>query len=79
MGLVGLGTLFALGEDMATLLLVNLGGLGTVFGLGEDMATLVLVNLGELGTMFIISMVWLALVVKWPCKWLLLEMAFVLG
>ena len=79
MSLVGLGTLFALGEDMAALLLVNLGGLGTVFGLGEDMAALVLVNLGELGTMFIISMVWLALVVKWPCKWLLLEMAFVLG
>ena len=45
------------GENMAALLLVNLGGLGTVFGLGKDMAALVLVNLGELGTMFIVSMV----------------------
>ena len=71
--------MFALGEDMATLALVNLGGLGTVFGPGEDMVALVLVNLGELGTMFIVSMVWLVLVVRWPCKWLLLEMAFVLG
>jgi len=66
------------GENMAALLLVNLG-LGTVFGLGKDMAALVLVNLGELGTVFIVSGVWLALVVRWPCKWLLLEMAFVLG
>ena len=49
--------MFALGEDMAALALVNLGGLGTVFGLGEDMATLVLVNLGELGTVFIVSVV----------------------
>jgi len=78
-GLVGLGTLFAPSEDMVALLLVNLGGLGIVFGLGEDMATLVLVYLGELGTAFIVSVVWLALVVRWPCKWLLLEMAFVLG
>ena len=79
MGLVGLGTLFALGEDMVALLLVNLGGLGTMFGLDEDMAALVLVNLGGLGTVFVVSVVWLVLVVRWPCKWLQLEMAFILG
>ena len=78
-GLVGIGIVFALGEDMAALALVNLGGLGTVFGPGEDMAALVLVNLGELGTVFVVSVVCLALVVRWPCKWLLLQMAFVLG
>ena len=79
MGLVALGIVFALGEDMAVLALVNLGGLSTVFGPGEDMVALVLVNLGELSTVFVVSMVWLVLVVRWPCKWLLLEMAFVLG
>jgi hypothetical protein len=75
----GLGVLFALGVDMATLFLVYLGGLGTVFGTGEAMAALVLVNLGGVGTVFVASVVWLALLVRWPCSWLLLEMAFVLG
>ena len=71
--------MFALGGDMAALALVNLGGLGTLFGPGEDMAALDLVNLGELGTVFVVYVVWLALVVRWLCKWLLLEMAFALG
>jgi hypothetical protein len=59
--------------------LVNLGGLGTLFGQGKDMAALVLVNLGGLATVFVVFVVWLVLVVTWPCSWLLLEMAFVLG
>jgi hypothetical protein len=75
----GLGVLFALGVDMATLFLVYLGGLGTVFGTGEAIDALVLVNLGGVGTVFVVSVVWLALLVRWPCSWLLLEMTFVLG
>jgi len=68
----GLGTVFAPGVDMATLFLVYLGGLGCVFGIGEDMAGLVLVTLGGVGTVSVVSMVWLPLVVRWPCSWLLL-------
>jgi len=75
----GLGTVFAPGVGMATLFLVYLGGLGCVFGIGEDMAGLVLVTLGGVGTMSVVSMVWLPLVVRWPCSWLLLEMAFGFG
>jgi hypothetical protein len=78
-GVGGLGNVFAPNEDMATLFLVNLGGLGTLFGPGKDMVALGLVNLGGLGIVFVVSMVWLVLVVTWPCSRLLLEMAFVLG
>jgi len=75
----GLGTVFAPGVGMATLFLVYLGGLGCVFGIGEDMAGLVLVTLGGVGIASVVSMVWLPLVVRWPCSWLLLEMAFGFG
>ena len=75
----GLGTVFAPGVGMATLFLVYLGGLGCVFGIEEDMAGLVLVTLGGVGTVSVVSVVWLPLVVRWPCSWLLLEMAFGFG
>jgi len=75
----GLGIVFGLGANMAALVLVNLGGLGTMFGIGEDMAGLVLVTLGGVGTVSVVSVVWLPLVVRWPCNWLLLEMAFGFG
>lgn len=75
----GLGIVFAPGIDMAALFLVYRGGLGTVFGTGADMAGLVVVIVGVLGTVFVVSVVWLAVVVSWPCSWLVLEMALVLG
>jgi len=37
------------------------------------------VTLGGVGTVSVVSVVWLPLVVRWPCSWLLLEMAFGFG
>ena len=55
---------------------MNLRGLGTVFGAGEEFAALAIMFPKEVGTVFVVSVVRVALV-RWPCKWLALGMAFV--